>query len=83
MEEIKLTFEEQIQRIEEIAENLDNSDEPIDELLKQFEEGMKLVGYCRGYLEKTEQKIIEISKLSISNESDSGNLNKTDEDVSE
>ena len=54
------TFEEKIDRIEEILELLDSSDIPLDEMLRNYEEGMIIVKECRKFLEAAEQKIIEI-----------------------
>lgn len=55
-----MKFEEKIKRIEEIAEQLDNNETPLEELVKLFEEGNKLVVECRDFLNETEQKIKEI-----------------------
>ncbi|TAL67680.1 MAG: exodeoxyribonuclease VII small subunit [Bacteroidetes bacterium] len=55
-------FEEQLKRLEEIVYTLDAGDAPIDELLKQFEEGMELVKELRNYLNNAELKVIEITK---------------------
>jgi exodeoxyribonuclease VII small subunit len=55
------TFEEQFKRLEEIVELLDSGDAPLEELLKIFEEGMQLAKSLREFLNKAEQKVIEIS----------------------
>jgi exodeoxyribonuclease VII small subunit len=52
-----LTFEEQMQRLEEIVEILDDGEASLDEMLLLYEEGMKRSQYCREYLERAEQKI--------------------------
>ena len=52
-----LSFEEQMQRLEEIVEILDNGEAALDEMLALYEEGMKRSQYCRDYLEKAEQKV--------------------------
>ena len=52
-----LSFEEQMQRLEEIVEILDDGDTALDEMLKLYEEGMKRSQYCRQYLETAEQKV--------------------------
>ncbi len=62
MSKKKISFEEQIDRIEEIVENLDNSEKPLEELIAEYEEAMKLSNECRSFLEKAEQKVTEISK---------------------
>ena len=55
-----LSFEEQMQRLEEIVEILDDGEAALDEMLALYEEGMKRSQYCRDYLEKAEQKITMI-----------------------
>ena len=53
----ELSFEEQMQRLEEIVEILDDGEAALDEMLSLYEEGMKRSQYCREYLEKAEQKV--------------------------
>lgn len=52
-----LSFEEQMHRLEEIVEILDEGEAALDEMLSLYEEGMKRSQYCREYLEKAEQKV--------------------------
>ncbi len=52
-----LSFEEQLHRLEEIVEILDDGEAALDEMLTLYEEGMKRSQYCREYLEKAEQKV--------------------------
>lgn len=52
-----LTFEEQMQRLEEIVEILDDGEAALDEMLALYEEGMQRSQFCREYLEKAEQKV--------------------------
>lgn len=56
------SFEEQIQRLEDIVKILDRGDEPISLLLELYEEGMGLAGKCREYLEFAEQRITLVAK---------------------
>ncbi|WP_017720730.1 exodeoxyribonuclease VII small subunit [Kamptonema formosum] len=60
-----LSFEEQIDRLEEIVGILDKGEAPIEEMLKLYEEGMGLARFCRTYLESAEQKVIVISRQDI------------------
>jgi exodeoxyribonuclease VII small subunit len=57
------SFEEQIQRLEDIVKILDRGDEPISLLLELYEEGMGLAGKCREYLENAEQRVRIVSNL--------------------
>lgn len=57
-----LKFEDKIKRIEEIVDTLDNGDTNLEDMLKLYEEGMKLAAESREFLDKAEQKVIDISK---------------------
>jgi exodeoxyribonuclease VII small subunit len=66
------SFEQQIQRLEEIVDLLDHGDVAIEQMLKLYQEGMNLSKQCRVYLETAEQKVTAI--ISQSNFSDSDSL---------
>ena len=51
------SFESSMNRLEEIVEQLENGDFPLDESLKLFEEGVKLVKLCNEKIENVEQSI--------------------------
>lgn len=59
-------FEKKLQRLEEIVDNLDAGEIPLEEMLHQFEEGMEIAGQCRTFLESAEQKVIQISQKNTS-----------------
>jgi exodeoxyribonuclease VII small subunit len=50
-------FEECLKRLEEIVEQLEKGDIPLEQSLALFEEGMKLSHSCRGELEAAEGKV--------------------------
>lgn len=52
-----LKFEECLQRLEQIVEELEKGDIPLDRSLALFEEGMKLSQACRSELEAAEGKV--------------------------
>ena len=54
------SLEENLQRLEEIAEILDRGDVPLEEQLTLFSEGMELAKTCRTYLESADLKIREL-----------------------
>ncbi len=58
----KDTFESKLQKLQEIVEKLDSAEEPIENLIKSYEEGMKIADDCRTFLETAENKIIDITK---------------------
>ena len=57
MAEKKLTFEHGMERLEEIVSRLERGEAALDESLKLFEEGTKLVAQCTAMLDKAEQKV--------------------------
>lgn len=58
----KLTYEQAIKRLEEIAALMEAGEIPLDEAIRLFEEGTKLSVLCNQYLEQAEQKITELTK---------------------
>ncbi len=60
-------FEDAMQRLEEIVENLEKGDLSLEESLKRFEEGMNLVNFCSKKLEEAEQKVTILIKESGGN----------------
>ncbi|MBW2095477.1 MAG: exodeoxyribonuclease VII small subunit [Deltaproteobacteria bacterium] len=50
-------FEKALAELEEIVHALESGDLPLDESLKAFEKGMKLVQFCSRKLEEAEKKV--------------------------
>ena len=50
-------FEKAMERLEEIVENLEGGDLPLEDALKAFEEGMRLAKFCSLKLEEAEKKV--------------------------
>ena len=53
----KQTFEKAMKKLEQIVHELESGDQPLEEAVKKFEEGIKLSRYCSEKLKKTEKKI--------------------------
>lgn len=53
----KQTFEEAMKQLEEIVQELEGGDLPLETAMKRFEEGMRLSRFCSGQLDETERKI--------------------------
>ena len=53
----ELNFEETIQELEKIVQELEKGDMNLDDSINKFEEGMKLSKSASDYLEKAEKKI--------------------------
>ncbi len=50
-------FEEAMQRLETIVKELDSGELSLEDSIRAFEEGMKLVKFCSDKLEEAEQKV--------------------------
>ena len=55
-------FEEAMNRLEKIVQDLEGGDLSLEGSLKAFEEGMKLVKFCSKKLEEAEQKVTLLVK---------------------
>jgi exodeoxyribonuclease VII small subunit len=55
--ETKKTFEERLERLETLGEQIRKPDVPLDEALKSFEEGIKLARALEKDLEKIESRV--------------------------
>ena len=56
------TFEDALQRLEEIAQLLENEETPLEESIKYFEEGIELKDFCEEKLKSAKFKINKIIK---------------------
>jgi exodeoxyribonuclease VII small subunit len=50
-------FENALKELEQIVEQLEQSDLPLDDALKLFEKGIKLSQFCSARLDDAEQKV--------------------------
>jgi len=53
----KFKFEEALSELEEIVSRLDSGELSLDEMLEQFERGIKLVRSCQKFLEQAQKKV--------------------------
>lgn len=60
MAEKKVSFEQAMDRLEEIVRQLERGDAPLEEALSLFEEGTRLVKKCSTQLDKAEQKVSKL-----------------------
>lgn len=58
----KLTFEQSIQRLDEIVRHLESGDMPLSDSLALFEEGTGLIAACTEMLDEAEQKVVKLKK---------------------
>ncbi|BDD04790.1 exodeoxyribonuclease VII small subunit [Aureibacter tunicatorum] len=57
MEIENLSYKEAMKKLESILEKVENPETDLDELLSLIEEAGKLMEYCKGKLQNTEEKI--------------------------
>ena len=62
MNEKNMTFEQSMQRLEQIVRSLERGDAPLEESLKLFQEGTGLVRTCGQLLDEAE---LEIKKVAV------------------
>ena len=56
------SFEDALQRLEEIAQLLENEETPLEDSIKLFEEGIELKEFCEEKLKSAKLKIDKIVK---------------------
>lgn len=58
----KVTFEQQLGRLEEIVAALEKGDVQLADSLSLFEEGTKLIAACSRQLDQAEQQVVKLMK---------------------
>jgi exodeoxyribonuclease VII small subunit len=53
----ELTFEDALNQLEEIVDQLESGDVPLEKAIEAFQQGMKLSKLCHQKLEQVERKI--------------------------
>ncbi|MDD5525709.1 MAG: exodeoxyribonuclease VII small subunit [Smithella sp.] len=53
----KEKFEDALEKLEDIVKKMEAGDIPLDESLKSFEEGIRLIRFCSTKLEETERRV--------------------------
>jgi exodeoxyribonuclease VII small subunit len=61
------TFEQSIKQLEQIVQELESGDLPLEKAIKKFEEGIQLSKFCSRKLDETEKKITILLKDSAGN----------------
>lgn len=60
----EISFEDALERLNEIVKALEHSDAPLDDSLKLFEEGVALVKQCNDQIDQAETKIKQLVRSS-------------------
>ncbi len=58
----KQTFENAMDKLEKIVQELESADLPLEKAIKKFEEGVQLSKFCSKKLDETEKKITILLK---------------------
>ena len=58
----KMSFEQSLQRLDEIVRHLEKGDLPLSDSLALFEEGTGLLASCSKMLESAAQKVVKLRK---------------------
>ena len=53
----KKTFEQSMEQLEQIVQELESGDLPLEKAIKKFEEGIQLSKLCAKKLDETEKKV--------------------------
>lgn len=53
----KKTFEQAMKQLEQIVQDLESGDMPLEKAIKKFEEGIQLSKYCTEKLDESEKRI--------------------------
>lgn len=53
----KEKFEDALQKLENIVKKMETGDLPLEEAMKSFEEGIKLIRFCSAKLEETQRRV--------------------------
>ncbi|NOR46189.1 MAG: exodeoxyribonuclease VII small subunit [Candidatus Delongbacteria bacterium] len=57
-----MKYEDAIKKLNEIMEKLESGDIPLDKTFEYFEEGKKLLEFCKKQLSEAEGKLLKITK---------------------
>lgn len=58
----RATFEEDMGKLEDLVERLEQNELPLEDSIKAFEEGMKLAGSLVKTLEKAQERVRKLTK---------------------
>lgn len=58
--ETEYTFEEALEKLEEIVDELEKGDVPLEKAMKYYEEGMKLSKKCHDLLANVQEQMVQL-----------------------
>ena len=63
MAEEKKNFEDSLKKLEQLVAEMESGTLPLDEMMKHFEEGRRLVTFCTAELETIRQRIEKVTSV--------------------
>ncbi len=63
MAEEKKNFEDSLKKLEKLVAEMESGTLPLDEMMKRFEEGRRLVAFCTAELETIRQRIEKVTSV--------------------
>ena len=66
----KKTFEQALKQLEQIVNELESGDIPLEKAIKKFEEGIALSKFCAEKLDESEKRITMLTQDAAGNVSD-------------
>ena len=63
MADEKKNFEDSLKKLEKLVAEMELGTLPLDEMMKRFEEGRRLVAFCTAELETIRQRIEKVTSL--------------------
>jgi len=76
------TFEEALERLEQIAVDIESGKIGLEESINRYEEGMKLLAFCQETLTRAEQRIMQLNPDAATNATPPGDQAGTTEAAS-
>ena len=61
-DEAVLSFEQALTNLEEIIQRMESGEAPLDSLVKNYQNGLKMLNFCRRKIEAAEMKIKEVQE---------------------
>ena len=77
---VNQTFEKAMNKLEQIVQELESADLPLEKAIKKFEEGVQLSKFCSEKLDETEKRITMLLKDQNDRVFDKPFISKTESD---
>ena len=75
----KLTFEQALQKLEQIVSEIEQGKVSLEESIEKYAEGIELIKHCRAILDSAEKKIQLLARSEGESLTDAGELQEPEE----